>query len=103
PCARRLLEFDPPIGVTGAYRNERGIESMATGLRLERAGWGVVIEHPRAVVTAAVGQKLWFFAALTIAGVLVSAGAAHVLSARLTRPLERLRHGVHRVARWVLD
>ena len=103
PIVRSLLEFDHPIGVTGAYRNERGVESMATGLRLERAGWGIVVEHPRAVVTAAVGQKLWFFAALTVAGVLVSAGAAHVLSARLTRPLERLRQGVQRFGRGELD
>src|SRR5215467_10393108 len=103
PIVRSLLELEHPIGVTGAYRNERGIEAMATGLRLERAGWGVVVEHPRAVVTAAVGQKLWFFAALTVAGVLVSAGAAHVLSARLTRPLERLRQGVQRFGRGELD
>ncbi len=103
PIVKSLLEFDRPIGVTGSYTNERGIESMATGLRVERAGWGVVVEHPRAVVTAAVGQKLWFFAALTAAGVLVSAGAAHVLSARLTRPLERLRQGVQRFGRGELD
>jgi len=103
PIVRGLLEFERPIGVTGSYTNERGIESMATGLRVERAGWGVVVEHPRAVVSAAVGQKLWFFAALTIGGVLVSAGAAHVLSARLTRPLERLRQGVQRFGRGELD
>jgi NtrC-family two-component system sensor histidine kinase KinB len=103
PIVRSLLEFDRPIGVTGSYTNERGVESMATGLRVERAGWGVVVEHPRAVVAAAVGQKLWFFAALTAAGVLVSAGAAHVLSARLTRPFERLRQGVQRFGRGELD
>src|SRR5436309_2205996 len=103
PIVRSLLEQDRPGGVTGSYTNERGVESMATGLRVERAGWGVVVEHPRAVVTAAVGQKLWFFAALTAAGVLVSAGAAHVLSARLTRPLERLRQGVQRFGRGELD
>jgi len=103
PIVRSLLEFERSIGVTGSYTNERGIESMATGLRVERAGWGVVVEHPRAVVSAAVGQKLWFFAALTIGGVLVSAGAAHVLSARLTRPLERLRQGVQRFGRGELD
>ena len=103
PIVRSLLEHDHPVGVTGAYRNERGIESMATGLRVERAGWAVVVEHPHAVVMAAVGQKLWFFAALTVAGVLVSAGAAHVLSARLTRPLERLRQGVQRFGRGELD
>src|SRR5881628_317700 len=94
PIVRSLLEQDRPGGVTGSYTNERGVESMATG---------VVVEHPRAVVTAAVGQKLWFFAALTAAGVLVSAGAAHVLSARLTRPLERLRQGVQRFGRGELD
>src|SRR5215510_1222569 len=103
PIVKSLLEFDRPIGVTGTYTNERGVEVMATGLRVERAGWGVVVEHPRAVVSAAVGQKLWFFAALTAAGVLVSAGAAHVLSARLTRPLERLRQGVQRFGRGELD
>src|SRR5262249_9198358 len=62
PIVRSLLEHDQRVGVTGAYRNERGVEAMATGLRVERAGWAVVVEHPRAVVTAAVGQKLWFFA-----------------------------------------
>jgi HAMP domain-containing protein len=103
PIVKRLLEQDHPDGVTGAYTNERGVEVMATGLRVERAGWGVVVEHPRAVVAAAVGQKLWFFAALTVAGVLVSAGAAHVLSARLTGPLERLRQGVQRFGRGELD
>ncbi len=106
PFVRSLLEQDRPVGVagvTGSYTNERGVEAMATGLRVDRVGWGVVVEHPRAVVTAAVGQKLWFFAALTAAGVLVSAGAAHVLSARLTRPLERLRLGVQRFGRGELD
>src|SRR5262249_56256630 len=33
PIVRSLLEFGHTIGVTGAYRNERGIESLATGLR----------------------------------------------------------------------
>lgn len=103
PIVRSLLEQNRPDGVTGAYTNERGVEAMATGLRVERTGWGVVVEHPRAVVTAAVGQKLWFFAALTVAGVLVSAGAARVLSVRLTRPLERLRQGVQRFGRGELD
>src|SRR3989441_6791088 len=103
PFLWSLLEQDHPSGVTGAYTNERGVEAMATGLRVDRVGWGVVVEHPRAVVTAAVGRKLWFFAALTAAGVLVSAGAAHVLSARLTRPLERLRLGVQRFGRGGLD
>src|SRR5438094_6287867 len=103
PFVRSLLEQDHPSGVTGSYTNERGVEAMATGLRVDRVGWGVVVEHPRAVVTAAVGRKLWFFAALTAAGVLVSAGAAHVLSARLTRPLERLRLGVQRFGRGELD
>jgi hypothetical protein len=60
-----VLERGRGHGVAGAYRNERGVEAMATGLRVERTGWGVVVEHPQAVVTAAVGQKLWFFAALT--------------------------------------
>jgi signal transduction histidine kinase len=81
---------------TGSYTNERGVDAMATGLRLDRAGWGVAVEHPRAVLAAAVGRKLWFFAALTAAGVLVSAAAGHVLSGRLTRPVERLRQGVQR-------
>jgi signal transduction histidine kinase len=103
PFVKSLLEQDRPAGVTGSYTNERGVESMATGLRVNRVGWGVVVEHPRAVVTAAVGQKLWFFAALTAAGVLISAGAAHVLSARLTRPLERFRQGVQRFGRGELD
>ena len=103
PFVKSLLEQDRPAGVTGSYTNERGVEAMATGLRVDRVGWGVVVEHPRAVVTAAVGQKLWFFAALTAAGVLISAGAAHVLSARLTRPLERLRQGVQRFGRGELD
>ena len=103
PFVRSLLDQNQPLGVTGSYTNERGVEAMATGLRVDRVGWGVVVEHPRAVVTAAVGRKLWFFAALTAAGVLVSAGAAHVLSARLTRPLERLRLGVQRFGRGELD
>jgi two-component system phosphate regulon sensor histidine kinase PhoR len=103
PFVRTLLEQDRPNGVSGTYANERGIEAMATGLRIDHVGWGVVVEHPRAVVTAAVGRKLWFFAGLTVAGVLVSAAAAHVLSARLTRPLERLRLGVQRIGRGELD
>ena len=103
PFVKSLLEQDRPNGVSGSYTNERGIEAMATGLRVDRVGWGVVVEHPRAVVTAAVGKKLWFFAALTAAGVLVSAGAARVLSVRLTRPLERLRLGVQRFGRGELD
>ena len=103
PFVRTLLEQDRPNGVSGTYANERGVEAMATGLRIDHVGWGVVVEHPRAVVTAAVGRKLWFFAGLTVAGVLVSAAAAHVLSARLTRPLERLRLGVQRIGRGELD
>jgi signal transduction histidine kinase len=103
PFVRTLLEQDRPDSVSGTYSNERGVESMATGLRIDHVGWGVVVEHPRAVVTAAVGRKLWFFAGLTVAGVLVSAAAAHVLSARLTRPLERLRLGVQRFGRGELD
>jgi PAS domain S-box-containing protein len=103
PFVWGVLEQDRPSGVTGSYTNERGVEAMATGLRVDRVGWGVVVEHPRDVVTAAVGRKLWFFAALTVVGVLVSAGAAHVLSARLTRPLERLRMGVQRFGRGELD
>src|SRR5882672_6192241 len=89
PFVKSLLEQDHPAGVTGSYTNERGVEAMATGPRVDRVGWGVVVEHPRAVVTAAV--------------VLISAGAAHVLSARLTRPLERLRQGVQRFGRGELD
>jgi two-component system phosphate regulon sensor histidine kinase PhoR len=103
PFVGTLLEQDRPNGVSGTYANERGVEAMATGLRIDHVGWGVVVEHPRAVVTAAVGRKLWFFAGLTVAGVLVSAAAAHVLSARLTRPLERLRLGVQRIGRGELD
>ncbi len=103
PFVWSVLEQDRPSGVTGSYTNERGVEAMATGLRVDRVGWGVVVEHPRDVVTAAVGRKLWFFTALTVVGVLVSAGAAHVLSARLTRPLERLRMGVQRFGRGELD
>ena len=103
PLVRTLLEQDRPNGVSGTYANERGVEAMATGLRMDHVGWGVVVEHPRAIVTAAVGRKLWFFAGLTVAGVLVSAAAAHVLSARLTRPLERLRLGVQRIGRGELD
>src|SRR5882672_11232467 len=61
PFVKSLLEQGHPAGVTGSYTNERGVEAMATGLRVDRVGWGVVVEHPRAVVTAAVGQKLWFF------------------------------------------
>ena len=103
PFVRTLLEQDRPTGVTGSYTNERGVDAMATGLRVDRVGWGVIVEHPRAVVTAAVGRKLWFFAGLTVVGVLISAGAAHVASARLTRPLERLRQGVQRFGRGELD
>ena len=103
PFTRTLLEQDRPTGVTGSYTNERRVDVMATGLRVDRVGWGVVVEHPRAVVTAAVGRKLWFFAALTVVGVLASAGAAHVASARLTRPLERLRQGVQRFGHGELD
>jgi PAS domain S-box-containing protein len=103
PFVRTLLEQDRPTGVTGSYTNERAVEAMATGLRVDRVGWGVIVEHPRAVVTAAVGRKLWFFAGLTAVGVLISAGAAHVASARLTRPLERLRQGVQRFGRGELD
>jgi PAS domain S-box-containing protein len=103
PFVRTLVEQDRPTGVTGAYTNERGVEAMATGLRVDRAGWGAVVEHPRAVVTAAIGRKLWFFAGLTVIGVLASAGAAHVASARLMRPLERLRQGVQRFGRGELD
>jgi signal transduction histidine kinase len=96
PFVQSLLGDSRSSGVTGAYTNERGAEAMATGLRLDRAGWGVAVEHPTAVVAAAVGRKLWFFAALTAGGVLISAVAGHVLSGRLTRPLERLRQGVQR-------
>jgi hypothetical protein len=52
PFVRSLLEQDRPVGVagvTGSYTNERGVEAMATGLRVDRVGWGVVVEHPRAV------------------------------------------------------
>ena len=103
PCVVTLLEQDHPSGVTGSYTNERGIDAMATGLRVDRVGWGAIVEHPRAIVTAAVGRKLWFFAGLTVVGVLVSAGAAHLASARLTRPLERLRQGVQRFGHGELD
>ncbi len=103
PFVVTLLEQDHPSGVTGSYTNERGVDAMATGLRVDRVGWGAVVEHPRAIVTAAVGRKLWFFAGLTVVGVLVSAGAAHLASARLTRPLERLRQGVQRFGHGELD
>ena len=103
PFVGSLIEENRPTGVTGSYTNERGVEAMATGLRVDRVGWGVAVEHPRTVVAAAVGRKLWFFAGLTVAGVLVSAAAGHVLSARLTRPLERLRLGVQRFGRGELD
>jgi signal transduction histidine kinase len=84
---------------TGSYTNERGVEAMATGLGLDRVGWGVAVEHPRAILAAAVGRQLWFFAALTAAGVLVSAVVGHVLSGHMTRPVERLRQGVQRFGR----
>ena len=103
PFVVTLLEQDHPSGVTGSYTNERGVDAMATGLRVDRVGWGAIVEHPRAIVTAAVGRKLWFFAGLTVVGVLVSAGAAHLASARLTRPLERLRQGVQRFGHGELD
>src|SRR5439155_6790356 len=103
PFVGSLIEENRPTGVTGSYTNERGVDAMATGLRVDRVGWGVAVEHPRTVVAAAVGRKLWFFAGLTVAGVLVSAAAGHVLSARLTRPLERLRLGVQRFGRGELD
>ena len=100
---KRLLEDGRPNGVSGLYKNERGIEAMATGLRLDRVGWGVVVEHPRAVVAQAVERKLLFFAVLTLAGILVSAAIGRFLSRRVTRPLERLRLGVQRFGRGELD
>ena len=86
---KRLLEDGRPNGVSGLYKNERGIEAMATGLRLDRVGWGVVVEHPRAVVAQAVERKLLFFAVLTLAGILVSAAIGRFLSRRVTRPPRR--------------
>src|SRR5947208_3496127 len=100
---KRLLEDGRPNGVSGLYKNERGIEAMATGLRLDRVGWGVVVEHPRAVVAQAVERKLLFFAVLTLAGILVGAAIGRFLSRRVTRPLERLRLGVQRFGRGELD
>ena len=35
---KRLLEDGRPNGVSGLYKNERGVEAMATGLRLDRVG-----------------------------------------------------------------
>src|SRR5437867_3526506 len=99
PFVRSLLAEGSANGVNGFYTNERGIEAMATGLHLNRVGWGVVVEHPRAVVARAVERKLLFFAVLTVAGILVSAAIGHLLSRRLTRPLERLRLGVQRFGR----
>ena len=100
---KHLLGGGRPNGVSGFYENERGIDAMATGLRLDRVGWGVVVEHPRAVVAQAIERKLLFFAVLTIAGILVSAVVGRVLSGRLTQPLERLRRGVQRFGRGELD
>jgi hypothetical protein len=39
-----------------SYTNERGVDA-ATGLRVDRVGWGAIVEHPRAIVTAAVSHQ----------------------------------------------
>src|SRR3972149_1527828 len=61
------------------------------------AGWGVIVEHPQSVLYAAVREKIWFCAALSIAALLVSLLFAHFASGRFTRPIARLQEGADQI------
>jgi signal transduction histidine kinase len=82
--------------VDGGYVNERGIAVTATGLPLPRAGWSVVVEYPEAIITRAIRRALGFSAVLSLLGLAVSVGLAHVISRKVTEPITRLREGVQR-------
>ncbi len=46
---------------------------------------------------APIQHRLWFFAGLSLIGLVVSFGLAHLLSRRLTTPIARLREGVAKI------
>ena len=106
PLIRRLLD---PHGsemtsfVEGKYTNERGKDTVATGLLLTRPRWGVVVEQPESMLFAPIRQKIWLFVGLSFVGLLVSLGMAHTLSRRLTRPIVKLREGVEQFEKGNLE
>jgi signal transduction histidine kinase len=101
--ASDLFRASPTDVVAGSYRNERGIDVAATGLRVRRAGWSIVVEHPQAVLGKAIGRKVWFFSALAVTGTAVIAALSHIVSRRVTEPVERLRAAAQRLAAGELE
>jgi signal transduction histidine kinase len=100
PLIRQLTHFNNSDGhsfVEGEYTNEKATMVMATGLRLARPQWAVVIEQSQSLLYAPVRQKIWLFSILSLIGLLLSFGLARVLSRRFTRPIITLREGAEQV------
>ncbi|HXK30615.1 MAG TPA: GAF domain-containing protein [Candidatus Binatia bacterium] len=101
PVVKQLMserESRAAPAIHGNYTNELGRAVAASGARLDPPGWGVIVEHPQSVLYAAVREKIWFCAALSIAALLVSLLFAHFASGRFTRPIARLQEGADQIA-----
>ena len=97
PLIQQLMQHPDAQGlefVRGAYTNEHGVRVLATGLYIPGGQWSVVVEQPQAILYAPIAQKLWFTAVISVIGVLVCMGIAHILSQHFTQPIVRLREGV---------
>jgi signal transduction histidine kinase/CheY-like chemotaxis protein/HPt (histidine-containing phosphotransfer) domain-containing protein len=97
PLIQRLLQHPGTQDlefIQGDYINEHGVRVLATGLYLPGGQWGVVVEQPQAILYAPIMQKLWFALCISVIGLLVCMGIAHILSQRFTQPIIRLREGV---------
>ena len=91
PLIRQLID---PIKahdlsfVEGNYISVTGASMVATGLRIAKPQWAVVIEQPESLLFAPISQKIWFFLSLSLIGLISS----FVLAQRLKPAFHKTYH-----------
>ncbi len=106
PVIRELVQAANPGPMEfaqGRYRNEHGVAVVATALHLPGPDWVVAVEQPESLLFLPIRQKLIFSIALCALGMIASFFFAHRFSARLARPILRLRETVAGFRRGHLD
>ena len=88
---------------SGGARGRRGGEVLRATVPVDRLGWTVVVERPRADVLAPAWATVWRTAAFLALGVLLAVLAALLLAGRLTRPIRQLHQAAAQVAAGRLD
>ncbi len=87
----------------GSYNDHNKSTVIATGGRLASPRWAIVVEQPQTLLSLPIWNKVWFSAALSLLGLVLSLVLAHLVSGRVTGPITRLRQGADQIAAGHLD